>query len=51
MVHGKQKRILHVNMSLYKEKRSLITVEFCKVPAHSGIEYNEMADKLAKILF
>lgn len=30
------------------EKRSLIAIEFCKVPTHSGIEYNEMADKLAK---
>ena len=30
------------------EKRTLITIEFCKVPAHSGIEYNEIADKLAK---
>lgn len=31
-----------------REKKTLIAIEFCKVPAHSGIEYNEMADKLAK---
>ena len=31
-----------------KEKQSVITIDFCKVPAHSGIEYNEMADQLAK---
>jgi len=31
-----------------KEKRKLIEVEFVKVKAHSGIEYNEIVDKLAK---
>jgi len=35
-------------VTFLKDKRALITIEFCKVPAHSGIEYNEMADKLAK---
>lgn len=30
------------------KNKMLITIEFCKVPAHSGIEYNEQADKLAK---
>ena len=42
MVPGKQ----YVNF--IKEKSALVSIEFCKVPAHSGIEYNEMADKLAK---
>ncbi|MBE7021521.1 MAG: reverse transcriptase-like protein [Ruminococcaceae bacterium] len=33
----------------YCEKMSKkIELEFIKVPAHSGVEYNEMADKLAK---
>ena len=31
-----------------KDKKNLIEVKFVKVPAHSGIEYNEMADALAK---
>lgn len=35
-------------VTFLKDKRAIITIEFCKVPAHSGIEYNEMADKLAK---
>ncbi|WP_237036837.1 viroplasmin family protein [Mediannikoviicoccus vaginalis] len=30
------------------EKKLLIDIEFCKVPAHSGISYNEKADALAK---
>ena len=30
------------------KNKMLVTIEFCKVPAHSGIEYNEQADKLAK---
>ena len=37
---------------LYKEycdkMKDKIEMEFIKVPAHSGVEYNEMADKLAK---
>lgn len=35
-------------VNFIKEKSALVSIEFCKVPAHSGIEYNEMADKLAK---
>lgn len=35
-------------VSFIKEKKALITMEFCKVPAHSGIEYNEQADRLAR---
>lgn len=31
-----------------EEKRLLIDIEFYKVPAHSGIKYNEQADTLAK---
>lgn len=31
-----------------EEKRLLIDIEFYKVPAHSGISYNEKADTLAK---
>ena len=30
------------------EKRSQIHIEFVKVPAHSGVEYNERADALAR---
>lgn len=29
---------------LLKEKLAYISIEFIKVPAHSGIEYNEAAD-------
>ncbi len=43
-----KKDITRQYVSFIKEKRALIEIEFCKVPAHSGIEYNEMADKLAK---
>lgn len=43
-----KKDITRQYVSFIREKRSLISIEFCKVPAHSGIEYNEMADKLAK---
>ncbi len=33
----------------YSEKmKSKIKIKFVKVPAHSGVKYNEMADKLAK---
>lgn len=42
------KEITRQYVNFIHEKRMLITIEFCKVPAHSGIEYNEMADKLAK---
>ena len=35
-------------VSFIKEKKALITMDFCKVPAHSGIEYNEQADRLAR---
>lgn len=42
-----KKDITRQYVSFIREKRSLISIEFCKVPAHSGIEYNEMADKLA----
>lgn len=49
MAHGKQKKDITRNyVTFLKDKRAIITIEFCKVPAHSGIEYNEMADKLAK---
>ena len=38
-----------VSYKEYCEKMSKkIQLEFIKVPAHSGVEYNEMADKLAK---
>lgn len=43
-----KKDITRQYVAFLKDKRALITIEFCKVPAHSGIEYNEMADKLAK---
>ena len=35
-------------VSFLKEKQALIAIKFVKVPAHSGIEYNEEADALAK---
>ena len=31
-----------------KNKRKKIDIEFLKVPAHAGLEFNEIADKLAK---
>ena len=43
-----KKDITRQYVTFIREKRVLITIEFCKVPAHSGIEYNELADKLAK---
>ena len=43
-----KKDITRQYISFLKEKQALITIEFNKVPAHSGIEYNEQADKLAK---
>ena len=43
-----KKDITRQYVTFLREKRALITIEFCKVPAHSGIEYNEIADKLAK---
>ena len=35
-------------VAFIKEKQAYISIEFVKVPAHSGIEYNEAADALAK---
>ncbi|MCD8057042.1 MAG: viroplasmin family protein [Bacteroides fragilis] len=35
-------------VSFIKEKKNFVAIEFCKVPAHSAIGYNEQADKLAK---
>jgi ribonuclease HI len=35
-------------VAFIREKKAFITVDFCKVPAHSGIEYNEKVDQLAK---
>lgn len=43
-----KKDITRQYVAFLREKRVLIAIEFCKVPAHSGIEYNEIADKLAK---
>lgn len=43
-----KKEITSQYVNFIKEKQEFIVMEFCKVPAHSGIEYNEMADKLAK---
>ena len=43
-----KKDITRQYVTFLKEKKAFIAIEFCKVPAHSGIEYNEMADKLAK---
>lgn len=42
-----KKDITRKYVDFLKEKRNVINIQFCKVPAHSGIEYNEMADKLA----
>lgn len=35
-------------VSFIQEKSSLIQIDYVKVPAHSGVEYNEAADLLAK---
>ena len=35
-------------VSFIQEKRKLISIQFVKVPAHSGVSYNEEVDKLAK---
>lgn len=43
-----KKEIARQYVSFIEEKKSFITIEFNKVPAHEGIEYNEMADKLAR---
>ncbi len=42
------KELTRQYVSFIREKRTLITMEFIKVPAHSGIEYNELADTWAK---
>ena len=42
------KEITRQYVNFICEKRMMIAIDFCKIPAHSGIEYNEMADKLAK---
>lgn len=42
------KKITRQYISFIKEKRTLIDIEFIKVPAHSGVKYNDMADQLAK---
>ena len=34
--------------AFYDDISKKIKVDFIKVPAHSGVRYNEMADKLAK---
>lgn len=43
-----KKPIVRQYVSFIKEKSSFVSIEFCKVPAHSGIVYNEAADKLAR---
>lgn len=35
-------------INFIKEKKKILNIAFCKVPAHTGILYNEWADKLAK---
>lgn len=34
--------------SFIKEQREKIEIQFCKVAAHTGVKYNELADRLAK---
>lgn len=43
-----KKNLTRQYVTFLKEKQALISIEFIKVPAHSGIEYNEAADALAK---
>lgn len=43
-----KKNITCQYVSFIKEKQAIIDIEFSKVSAHSGIEYNEAADKLAQ---
>lgn len=43
-----KKKLTQQYVAFLRDKRTLISVEFIKVPAHSGIEYNEAADSLAK---
>lgn len=43
-----RKELTKQYVSFVKEKQSLITIEFVKIPAHSGVKYNEEADVLAK---
>ena len=42
-----RKELTRQYVSFLEEKKSLISIEFCKVPAHAGVKYNEMADMLA----
>lgn len=43
-----KKDITRQYVSFLNTKRSFVEIEFRKVPAHTGIKYNEMADQLAK---
>lgn len=42
------KELTRKYVTFIKEKSTLINIDFIKVPAHSGITYNEMVDELAK---
>lgn len=43
-----KKELTRRYVTFLQERKGLIQIEFVKVPAHSGIEYNEIADTLAK---
>lgn len=43
-----KKEITQKYVSFLAEYKAYITISFVKVPAHSGVKYNEMVDQLAK---
>ena len=46
---SRQDLLLEIQLSLYRLRRTGISVKFCWVPAHVGIKGIEGADKIAKM--